>query len=118
MSKFVPDKLQVSTPDDTAFQTGKPASAGLFLRLSQAVNHLLESVNGGGSKLDGSQEWLMPHDHSGTIVSGSKTYNHGVFLGRMVASGIGHRLPTTLPFTDAAWCISDANNSTLSTRQK
>ncbi len=112
MSKYVPDKLSVSNPDDAAFQTGKPASAGLFLRLNQSVSHLFELVTAGAAPgksektLDGASERFYPHDHSGVISAGGAAYSHGVFLGSTVAFGLGTRLPA-LPFELDGWTHSD-----------
>ncbi len=82
MANVTPVKGAITIPPDAALAAGMPVAAGGVRGIVQSIRHLFELVNDGPapgentSVLDGSQEWLRPHDHSGAVGD----YNHGIYL--------------------------------------
>lgn len=107
MARTTPDKRMFVTVADDAFRAGKPVASSNCRIQASAINHLYELVTGGAQAgetltLDGSAEHLMPHDHSGEIDG----YHHGVFIPRVVYTGLPTRYPA-LPFTDSSWSYNE-----------
>ena len=108
MPSNVPDKRMANIPTDAAFAAGRPVAGTLFGTngIAGAVRHLYELVTNsavpGETTMtnDGTEEWLMPQDHSGQVGD----YYNGKFLGRMVASGQGMRHPA-VPGSLSGWAM-------------
>ena len=81
MANQVPDQRSIIIPPDSAFAAGLPVAGGSIRHIGQFERWLYEAITGGicpGESvltLDDSEEWLRPHDHSGTVSS----INHGAY---------------------------------------
>lgn len=84
MANRVPDQRTVLIPPDAGFLAGLPVAGSGIRNLAGALRWAYEAITGGiapgetSLTLDGSEEWLRPHDHSGLVGS----IMHGAFVGQ------------------------------------